>query len=73
MIYLSDIQNLISEWTERMDLIVYPQSYRDAISDCIYDLNNLVDDAIKEEMQAEEFFWSQMEGKSCSDNQEKAA
>ena len=52
MVYLSDIQNLISEWTDRLEVISYPQSYRDALNECIYDLDTLVTKAIEDELDA---------------------
>ena len=51
MIYSSDINQLISEWTEMLDNPIYPQPYKDALFECCYELNKLVDKSIKEELE----------------------
>ena len=60
MIYLSDIQELISDWTDRLDNPTYPQSYRDALGECIYDLNTMIVKSVEEEMDAFESLKSQL-------------
>ena len=37
----TDIQNLLNEWKERMNKD-YDRSYKDAVNDCIYDLQELI-------------------------------
>lgn len=50
MIWISDIQQLVSNWQERLDNPSQPSSYKDALSECIYDLNCLINDKLIEEM-----------------------
>ena len=50
MIWISDIQQLVNSWQERLDSPVQPSSYKDALSECIYDLNKLINDKLIEEM-----------------------
>ena len=69
MVYVSDLQGLVSVWQDRLDNYSYPSAYRDAVSECIYELNNLINKSIEEEIKAEEAFWSQMENRQ----DEKAA
>lgn len=47
MIYDCDLDNLISQWQQRMTTA--DSSYKDALNDCIYDLSNLMDKAFEEE------------------------
>lgn len=49
MIYISDLQNLVSSWLERLGDSSQPLPYRDALNECIYDLNNLIDHSLIEE------------------------
>lgn len=62
MIYVSDLNNLISQWTERLRDDSYPPQYRDALFECCYDLDNLVKKALDEEIESEEAFQKWMEG-----------
>ena len=50
MIYPSDLQHLCASWSERVANHSYPPDYRDAISECLYDVSNLVDKAITDEL-----------------------
>lgn len=50
MIYISDINKLLSLWTDRMSDPRQPQAYKDGVSDCIYELSSLVRGVIEEEM-----------------------
>lgn len=59
MVYICDLQQLIREWLERMNT-AQPPSYKDALRDCIYDLNQLVDRAIEEEFDYKEMVESQI-------------
>lgn len=54
MIQISDLQSLISKWQERVGTNAHPSSYKDAIMDCIYELNSLIDRAILDEITEEE-------------------
>ena len=56
MLYESDIANLLSQWQKRLDSNVNGQSYKDCLSDCIYDLNCLIDKNFAEEALANESF-----------------
>ena len=53
MIQLSDVNKLLNKWNERLDY--YKQfsdplsiSYRDALEECVYELQRLVDDTLDE-------------------------
>ena len=48
MIYISDLQQLVASWLERMGNSSQPLPYRDAIGECLYDLNNLIDKSLIE-------------------------
>ena len=39
---ITDLQKLISQWTERMGNTTHPLPYRDALGECIYELNCLL-------------------------------
>lgn len=54
MVYLSDLNRLMHAWTERLDNPVLPQSYKDAVNDCLFELNRLVSGALEEELDAYE-------------------
>lgn len=49
MVYISDLQHLVSQWTERMSSS-QPLSYRDALSECIYELNCLINKTLLNDM-----------------------
>lgn len=55
MIYVSDLQQLVSVWTERLGNNSQPSSYKDALSECIYELNNLISTSILEEFTYQDF------------------
>lgn len=62
MIYVSDLQQLISQWTDRMDNYAHPSSYKDALAECAYELSQLVNKALLDEMtekDAKEYLSSQ--------------
>ncbi len=50
MIDVSDINKLISLWTDRLSDPRQPQAYKDGVSDCIYELSSLVRGVIEDEM-----------------------
>jgi hypothetical protein len=52
MFYASDLATLISIWLGRMDNPSLPDAYRDALSDCTYELINLVNKGINDELNA---------------------
>lgn len=55
MITVSDIQQLIASWEERLDTSFQPSSYKDALSECIYELNQLITSSIDEELSYQEY------------------
>jgi hypothetical protein len=55
MISVSDLQNLITLWTGRLDDAAQPLSYRDGISECVYELNQLINKSIDEELSYQDF------------------
>lgn len=54
MIYIHDLQQLSSQWTERMNNPAQPTAYKDALMDCIYDLNKFISQAVLDEMTEED-------------------
>ena len=49
MVYISDLQQLVSQWTERMNNN-QTQSYKDALGERIYELNCLISKTLLDEM-----------------------
>ena len=49
MVSIGDLQELVSQWTERMGNTIHPLPYRDALNECIYELNTILTKAIEEE------------------------
>ncbi len=63
MVTIADLQQLISGWSERLSSQSQPSAYKDALSECIYDLNQLINHSIEEELayrdmlhEADEYF-----------------
>ena len=54
MIYISDIQQLANKWTERMNNPTQSFDYKNAISECIYDLNQLINKTLLDELTEED-------------------
>ena len=54
MIYTSDLQQLINNWQERVDTTAHSQLYKDGVMDCIYELSQLINKALLEEMTEED-------------------
>jgi len=54
MIYISDVQQLADKWTERMNNPAQSFDYRNALSECIYDLNQLINKTLLDEMTEED-------------------
>lgn len=50
MIYITDLQFLVSSWLDRLGDPSQPLAYKDALNECIYDLNNLIDRSLTEEL-----------------------
>lgn len=55
MIYVNELQQLLAGWNERLNNPVQSSSYKDALSDCIYDLNQLINHSIEEEFDYKDF------------------
>lgn len=55
MITVSDLQQLISKWQERIDSPFQPFAYKNGIGECIYELNQLISDSIQEELSYSDF------------------
>ena len=54
MIYISDVQQLADKWTERMNNPSQSFDYRNALFECIYDLNQLINKTLLDEMTEED-------------------
>ena len=54
MIYISDIQQLADKWTERMNNPAQSFNYKIALSECIYDLNQLINKTLLDQMTEED-------------------
>ena len=54
MIYISDIQQLANKWTERMNNPAQSFEYKNALSECIYELNQLISKTLLDEMTEED-------------------
>lgn len=55
MIYVSDLQQLTNLWQERMHNASQPFDYKEGINECLYDLNQLINRSIDEDMTYEDF------------------
>ena len=58
MITVSDLQQLITKWQEGLEQASQPFSYRIGVSDCIYDLNQLINHSIEEELDYQDMLQS---------------
>ena len=54
MIYINDLQQLADKWTERMNNPAQSFEYKNALSECIYDLNQLINKTLLDELMEEE-------------------
>ena len=54
MIYISDVQQLADTWTERMNNPTQSFDYKTALSECIYDLNQLINKTLLDELTEED-------------------
>lgn len=50
MIYIADAQKLVSKWLERLSKSPMSMDYKDALNDCIYELNVLIHQSLQEEV-----------------------
>lgn len=66
MICVSDVQQLIHDWTERLGNPAQPSPYKDALSECIYELNNLINRSIQEELDYQDYL--EQQANECSSN-----
>lgn len=60
MLYESDLNKLIDQWTDRLGFQTAQQEYKDAVRDCIYDLKMLIDKQFQEEIMSNEAFEQQL-------------
>jgi len=49
MVYITDLQELVSQWLDRMKDVTQPEPYRDALNECIYEVNKIIERAIDTE------------------------
>ena len=54
MIYPSDLQKLISEWQERADSMSPSSDSQITLQECIYELNELINDILSQEVEYQE-------------------
>jgi len=55
MITIGDLDKLITQWKLKLaqrSQDYYDVAYKDGINDCLYDLNNLIEDLLEQEEQA---------------------
>ena len=51
MFYASDISAIIATWLERLENPNYPDAYRDALSDCTYELISFMNKLINDQLE----------------------
>ena len=59
MVTVADLQQLTDSWIERLGNPTQPSSYKDALRECIYEVTNLIDKSVKEELSYQEFLSSE--------------
>lgn len=55
MVTVADLQKLASQWQERLDNSDQPTAYKDALFECIYDINCLINHSIEEELSYQDY------------------
>lgn len=55
MISVFDLQQIITKWQERADSPTQPFAYKTGISECIFEVNQLIDQSIEEELTYQDF------------------
>lgn len=50
MVYINDLQQIVSIWLERVKNPSQPFEYKNALNECIDDLNSLIEKSIEEEI-----------------------
>lgn len=55
MITVSDCQQLINKWEERLQSPLHSFDYRNALSECIDELNHLIGHSIEEELSYQDY------------------
>lgn len=76
MLYESDVRGLLQQWEARLNCPEADDApeYRDALRDCIFDLNNLLSKSIEEELSYQDFLEMQADSYLSSEEaHEKAA
>jgi hypothetical protein len=56
MIYLYELEKLVSTWTERASHPFFGAGYADGLRDCAYELTQLINHAIEEETMTDELY-----------------
>ena len=56
MICVADLQKLTDSWQKRMGNPAYPSAYIDALSECIYDVQQLIASSIEDELSYQDVF-----------------
>ncbi len=75
MITVSDLQQLLNEWHERVEQPFQPFEYKTGVNDCIYDLNKLINHSIEEEFDYQDMLesWEADEYLSSMESHEDVA
>ena len=55
MISVFDLQQVITKWQNRASSPAQPFAYKTGISECIFELNQLIDHSVEEELTYQEF------------------
>ena len=55
MLYTSDFNQLLNNWNAQLNSKSVDPAYKDALRDCIYDLNSLLTKSIDEELTYQDF------------------
>ena len=55
MINVSDLQQVITKWQGRVNSPTQPFAYKTGISECIFELNQLIDHSVEEELTYQDF------------------
>lgn len=54
MICIADLQKLLNNWQKRMDSLMHSLDYNIALSECIFDLNTVINNELLEMMTEED-------------------
>lgn len=56
MIYISDVKPLLLQWKERLSKSTNDDSYKVALSECIYDLEKSLDNTLDSQITSDNFY-----------------